>query len=186
VRQWRDRPCGTFGTRPTASSSDRRVAGGHTHAGPVDGEVCRGAEVDRELALQRPNGHCTDLRVREPGHCLTGVEPGHRDAQPVQGLAELQANGAEPDYRDGARQVLQVEQTLRGEQALAQGAKGTRNQGPRAGGDHHPADTHASAPIRFRSAVVIGQVPTRIRGVISPQLSDQVHMLVKDRLEVSF
>ena len=71
------------------------------------------------------------------------VEAGDRNADPVQALAQLQADGPQPDDRHGLGQVRQLEDPIGGDDALAQGLPGRGDQGSGSGGDDHAGGADA-------------------------------------------
>jgi hypothetical protein len=73
---------------------------------------------------------------RDAADSIELIEAGDRDAQARETLTQLQADHAQADDGQRGRQGLQLEQTVAGDETVAEGLPGLGHQGPGAGGDN--------------------------------------------------
>ncbi len=96
-----------------------------------------GIEAQVELVLEHLARHGQHFRVAQLRHAAAAPENRHAHAQPVQRLAQFQANHAGAGNGDRRRQVVPVKHVVTGDHART-GAPLLGHDRARAGGDDHP------------------------------------------------
>lgn len=92
--------------------------------------------MDGELLAEQLDGGLVDLRILSPGDPVDRIEPGDLHTHPGQALPNLQTDGPEPDHRHGGRQILELEDVVGGDDAVAERLPRLGHQGSRAGRNH--------------------------------------------------
>jgi hypothetical protein len=83
--------------------ADLTLAGADQKATVAAADLGLVAEEQRKFALKDVDGGAVDGRVGDSGDALAVVEPGHLDAESVQGLADLQPDWTQADDGDRFR-----------------------------------------------------------------------------------
>ncbi len=93
--------------------------------------------------------HCRrgDFRVAQPTDALQLVDADHLEAHALERLADLQTDYAEADHRHGFRQVFEVEELVRSNDAIAERRPGRGQDRARPGSDDHAPGTHPLAVV---------------------------------------
>ena len=99
---------------------DLVLAGAHAQLAVRVGQRRRCPEMDGELLAHQLDRAAVDLGIGDAGDALDLVEAADRDTHAGQALAEFEADGAHADDGHAGGQVLEFEDLVGGDHALAE------------------------------------------------------------------